>query len=226
MSIEKPNPGISVFRMQPEEGKIPQFVPGQFVFIHALDSEGRSVQKRPYSIASSPSAPYLEFCIRMVHGSLTSILEGMGIGAVVGIEGPMGHFTYAGERRAAFIAGGTGIAPIMSMLRDIAGKGTEGLFVLFYSVKTQEDIIYRKELAELERSNPGIKAVITLTKEERDGWVGECGRLSHEIISRHLPEAGDFSWWMCGPLEMIKSMKECVLGMGADAKKLKMEGWG
>ncbi|MDD5172212.1 MAG: FAD-dependent oxidoreductase [Candidatus ainarchaeum sp.] len=219
-------PGIRIFRLEPMDQPI-SFKPGQFAFLHILDEKGNSVVKRPYSIASAPGAPYLEFCIKLAGGEMTKRLEALGKGAVLGVEGGFGHFSYGDQPKAAFIGGGTGIAPLMSMLRHIADEKLNGTFVLFYSARTRDSIVYGKELEELQKRNPGIKVVITLTREEKPGsWKGECGRFDHEMLSRHMPDAKDFDWWMCGQMEMVKGMKECLAGLGADPKRIRMEGWG
>ena len=226
-SAESPIEHIMIYRLEPLEGKVPQFVAGQAIFLHILEPGGASVEKRPYSVASAPGKGYIELCIKMVHGKLTGRLESMGVGSVVGVEGPMGHFTYKGQKNAAFIGGGTGVAPFMSMLRSIADSGTHGKFVLFYSVKDRASVIYKEELAGLAAANPGITVVTTLTKEEKPAdWAGECGRINHEMIAKHIGQPGEFEWWICGPAEMVKSMRVCLAGMGADLKKLHMEAWG
>ncbi len=212
--------------MEPEEGKVFDYAPGQFAYLHILDESGKTVVKRPYSIASSPSAPYLEFCIKMVGGELTGKLERMGKGTVVGVEGPFGHFSYSGQPNAAFIAGGTGIAPFVSILRYIAEKKLEGCFILFYSARTSGSVVYGDELARLEKENPNIKVVITLTREEPLGWKGECGRINEGMIRKYAAKPADFDWWICGPMALTKAMKECLLGKGVDPKRLRMEGWG
>lgn len=225
-SIETPVAGIKVFRMEPLEGSIPKFLPGQWAFIHLLDEKGGSVDKRPYSVASSPSAPYLEFCIELRGGAFTGRLEKVELGMVVGIEGPQGHMTYGNQPKAAFVAGGTGISPVLSMLRHIADAGLGGEFVLFYSVRSADRLLYRDEFERLRKKNPRIKVVLTLTREAPGGWKGECGRISREMIGKHLGGPADFDWWMCGPVEMVKAVRLCLVEMGADPKRVRMEGWG
>jgi len=225
-SIDENPPGTRIFRLEPEEGQVPEFLPGQFAFIHILDKSGKSADKRPYSIASAPGGRHMEFCIKMVKGRMTSKLELLKAGDALGVEGPLGRFTYTGQPAAAFIAGGSGIAPFMSMLRHIAAKKLKGKFVLFYSSRTKDGISYEKELKSLQQANPDIRVVITLTREVPDGWAGECGRLNDGMIIKHTDDAKDFSWWVCGPMELINSMKACLAGMGVDPKKLELEGWG
>jgi len=225
-SIKNSVPDVKIFRLDPIEGKVPQFFPGQFAFIHLLGESGNSVLKRPYSIASSPSSPYLEFGIEMRGGQMTSRLDALREGQTVGIEGPLGHMAYKGEKKAAFIAGGVGVTPFISTLRHIAEKKISGTFVLFYSVRSADRIVYKDELEALQKKNPGIKAVITLTREAPPGWMGECGRINDALISKHLPQAKEFDWFLCGPPEMVKGVRACLEGLGADPKKIKMEGWG
>ncbi len=225
-SIDVPVAGTKILRLEPIDGVVPPFKPGQWVFLHLLDGKGASVDKRPYSIASAPSAQYLEFCIEMRNGAFTSRLDRVAVGSVLGVEGPQGRMTYNGEKKAAFVAGGTGISPILSMLRHIADKGISGEFVLFYSVRTHDRLLYRDELERLRRKNRCIKTVITLTRETPEGWAGECGRINHEMIAKHLGKPGEFEWWMCGPVEMVKSMRACLAGMGVDEKGVRLEAWG
>lgn len=227
--METPTPDTRILRLKPveaAEGTMPRPKPGQFVFIHILDKAGKSVARKPYSIASSPDSPYMEFCIKMVHGAVTGRLEGMKIGDALGIEGPLGNFFYDGEKKAAFVAGGVGVAPFIGMLRYIAERKMDGRFVLFYSTKTRDSVLYMDELAELARKNPNIKVVMTLTRETPRSWKGECGRLDREMIRKHLGEAKDYHWWICGPVEMVNSIKNCLAGLGKDVKDIRMEGWG
>ncbi|MBI5228317.1 hypothetical protein HY988_07020 [Candidatus Micrarchaeota archaeon] len=217
---------IAILQMEPLNGAIEPFTPGQFIYMHILDESGNSIEKKPYSIASSPKSPYLEFCIKLVNGKVTGKLAAMKSGDVVGIEGPQGHFAYKDQAKAIFLAGGTGIAPMMSMLRSINEKQLRGEFVFFYSTKNDGSIIYRKELAALAAQNPGIRIIITITQESTADWKGEKGRINGALIAKHLTEVKDYDSWMCGPLEMIKGLRTALVENGADIKRMKMEGWG
>lgn len=226
ISLETLSNELKIFRFSSIDGGVPSFSPGQWCFLHLLDGNGDSILKRPYSIASSPSVPYLEFAIDMINGAFTSKLALIEVGAIVGIDGPYGHFSYKDQTKAAFIAGGTGLAPIMSMLRYIDEKKIDGSFFLFYSTKTMDRVLYRKELETIQAHNSGIKVVITLTREEPKEWSGETGRISKEMIAKYAKEPQQFDWWLCGHMELIKNMKDSLVGMGTEAKRLKMEGWG
>ncbi|MFH1785096.1 MAG: FAD-dependent oxidoreductase [Candidatus Micrarchaeota archaeon] len=223
-SIEKSTDSVNIYRMEPIEKKL-EFKPGQFVYIHIFDEQGNTIIKKPYSIASSPSADYLEFCIKMVNGAMTSKLEKLMIGTDIGIEGPLGHFQYNEQKNVGLIASGTGVAPMLSILRDIAGKKLDGNFVLLYSTRTKETIIYQEEFERIQKLNPKIKIIITLTREESE-WNGEKGRINKELITKYIQDPKNTDWWMCGSMGMIKSMKEFLIELKVDTKRIKMEGWG
>ncbi|MBN1170174.1 FAD-dependent oxidoreductase [Candidatus Micrarchaeota archaeon] len=220
-SIRKIGENTNAYRLKPLQKKI-AFSAGEFIMLHILDKNTSQV-KRSYSVASSPDNDEIELCIKLVDGELTSRLAKLHEGEVVGIHKGGGHFTYNGEKKCGFIAGGTGIAPIMGMLRTIAGRKIQGKFVFFCSARTKSSILYEKELKELQKENPGIKVIQTLTREK---WTGESGRVDAEMIKRHVGNPSEFSWWICGPLAMIKSMREHLASLGTDPKKIKMEGWG
>ena len=163
--------------------------------------------------------------MRKIKGELTGRLEELKEGSIVGIEKPGGHMTYSGETRAAFIAGGTGISPMVSILRDIAHKQLKGEFVLFYSARKKEFVLYKEELEELQKRNPDIKVYITLTREEGE-WNGLRGRLCHKVIEKYVVNPNEFKWWLCGPSPMLKGMRECLKSLGIDPKNIRIEGWG
>ena len=227
-SISKADIEIRIFRMRPEkkakQGKL-VYGPGQFVIMHLLDEKGMSVDKRPYSIASEPSDDELEFCIKMVGGRFTSKLEKLKKGDLAGIEGPVGHM-HAKGNRIALLCGGSGIAPVMSIARSIVKQKRKGEFFIFYSARTKEDIAYHGELVEMQEKNPGIRAIITLTREKPEAWNGACGRIDSDLLSKYIKKPADFEYFICGPMAMALAMKECAIAVGAKEENVHFEGWG
>ncbi|MGC8899379.1 MAG: ferredoxin--NADP reductase [Candidatus Micrarchaeia archaeon] len=209
-----------IFRMEPEDGKNIQFRPGQFVKIIKPETN----EFRPYSISSIPEWNFLEFVIRMVGGKFTSYLDGLKEGDRVEVEGPLGHVQYKGEKKCIFVAAGTGIAPIISMLRCIRKKEIEGDFYLFYSNKTKNETVYFDELKKM--NNEGkVRVVFTCTREEVPGF--ESGRVGEEMLKKYLPEElDDFKVFMCGKMEMMLSLKEIFEKLGVKKENVKFEGWG
>lgn len=203
---------------------MPAYQSGQFVFLHIMEG-GKSVVRRAYSLASAPSSPYLEFAIQLVGGQFTGRLEKMEEGDVLGVEGPVGHMIFEGQDKAAFVAGGTGVSPFVGMLRHIAETKAPGDFVLLYSVRTPDHILYKKELESLQRKHPNIQVIITVTREADPSWEGEKGRITCPMVLRHVRQPAECSWFICGPPALVKAMRDCLAEAGADLKKLKMEGW-
>ncbi len=225
-SIKQEADSVKVFRLEPLEGRVMNYKPGQFVFLHFLDEKGESTIKRAYSIASSPDLPYLELAIKMIGGEFTSKLDLVREGEILGVDGPHGHMAYNDESKTAMVCGGCGVAPMMGILRQIAKKQTKGDFILFYSVRNRDQIQYREELEEIRRKNPAVRLVITLTREEPAGWPGEYGRISWEMLKKHSPDPREFNWFMCGPVKMLGELRTSLVQGGVDKKKIKMEGWG
>ncbi len=227
-SISKITPDgqeVRVYTLTPCGQKLDSFLPGQFAKL-ALKKNGTTSISRPYSIASAPSPDgILEFCIKMEKGQLTSLLEKACVGDVIEVDGPYGHFAYSESKKTVLLAGGTGIAPMMSMARYIRNKEIKGEVVLIYSNKTEKDILYRKELETFKQK--GFIIVHTLTREEEGSpWKGERGRISKELVEKYVKDPQNSSWYFCGPLQMVTAFKQIALELGADPKKIKLEGWG
>jgi NAD(P)H-flavin reductase len=219
---------VKLFTLAPLDRKL-EFKPGQFTMLHLLDNNGQSVDKRPYSIASSPLSKHLELCIKILpEGRFTQKLDTLKKGTTIGVEGAWGNFHYHEETNAVFLAGGTGVAPFLSVLRYLNEKKINGNFALFYSVRAREFILYRKELEQLSK-NPNFKIVITLTREEPKAWKGECGRITTAMLKKHVPQLaalGSVYFYICGPMEMAMSIHESITSSGVKKEKVFFEGWG
>ncbi|MEM2908991.1 MAG: FAD-binding oxidoreductase [Candidatus Bilamarchaeaceae archaeon] len=225
MDIRTHEDGIRVIQLVPLAGRLFTYKPGNFLILHLLDEKGESIDKRPYSIASSPTQGYIELAIKMIGGRFTSKLEKLKEGDIVGVEGPLGHFTYDGQNKCVFIAGGVGVAPFMSMLRYIDATKKEGTFILFYSYGKRTDNPYREELNELSK-NPNITIVQFLTREMPAGWNGEIGRIDEARIGKYVKSPKEFRWYICGPPQMCLTLRDVLTGMGVPSRKIKLESWG
>ena len=160
-TIRKCCDDIKMFQFVPVEGKLMEYKPGHFLTLHLLDENRKSIDSRPYSIASSPTQEYIELAIKIINGKFTSKLDKVKEGEIVGIEGPFGSFTYDDQKKCAFVGGGTGVAPLIGMLRYIDTKKIRGKFILFFSCRKKEDMPYSDELQKLSR-NPNIEIICFL----------------------------------------------------------------
>ncbi|MCL4373387.1 MAG: FAD-binding oxidoreductase [Candidatus Marsarchaeota archaeon] len=226
--IGKETPEVTLFRFNPQDNAKIKFDPGMFVMVEYANASTKEKISRAFSIASSPTQPYLEFFISMIHGRFTSHLDTAKEGDIYYITGPYGQFRFvpSEEKKVLFLAGGTGLAPFMSMLRQIRDLGSGNDIVLIYSVKYPTEIIRKEELDELEKAL-NLKTVVTVTRpQEGDGWSGEKGHISADTIRKYAPDFNERTVYVCGPLGFVKAMKDAAEILGIDTSKLKADVWG
>ncbi len=224
--IEKLPEDLRIFTLTPVKERL-SYTPGHFAFLHLLDGSGKSLDKRPYSIASSPTQNHLEFCIKMVKGRFTTKLENVKKGDILGVEGPLGHFILTDDmKRCVFSGGGVGAAPFVSMLRYIADKKLDGDYHFFYCARRKASLAYYEELTGMQKKNPSIKLHFSLTREKPMGWKGLTGRLCGDVFREYIKEPEKYTWFICGPLAMTEAVKQAILDMDVPQEKIKMEGWG
>jgi propane monooxygenase reductase component len=179
------------------------FHAGQYMDIAIPGADG---EHRSFSMASTPGEPdRLEFMIKLYEGGHFSGLLANGHGIKVGDEltctGPYGVFTLrdSSPRRLVFIAGGAGMAPVMSLLRSMAEKGTQRPATFYYGARTEADLF---ELAELERfcaTVPDLRFVPALSEEE---WDGETGLVT-DVVDRLEEDLTEVDAYLCGPPPMV-----------------------
>ena len=179
------------------------FHAGQYMDIAIPGADG---EHRSFSMANTPGEPdRLEFMIKLYDGGHFSGLLANGHGIKVGDEltctGPYGVFTLrdSSPRRLVFIAGGAGMAPVMSLLRSMAEKGTQRPATFYYGARTEADLF---ELAELERlcgSVPDLRFVPALSDEE---WDGETGLVT-DVVDRMEEDLTEVDAYLCGPPPMV-----------------------
>ncbi len=200
-----------IFKLMPKD-KALEYKAGHFVMLN------NGQIGRPYSIASAPSWPYLEFVIHLIGGQFTSYLEKVKVGDELKVKGPAGHFTYNDEERLILIGGGAGIAPLMSITRHVIEE-KKAKVDLFYSSRYLHEAPYLSELMSYAKAGL-INLHFTVTREEIGGF--RHGRFSPEDILK-LGDISDATVFLCGNMAMAKAFKESLEGKVAD---FKVEAWG
>jgi glycine betaine catabolism B len=199
------------------------FLPGQFIFVHmTLNNEKL---KRAYSIASSPlDKEFIEITIKKQTPGTFSVymVDSAKEGDLLEISGPFGKFNYQDTlKEVVFIAGGVGVAPFRGIIRYILQKKLPTKVTLLYSTRTRNEIIYRNELDSINSHN--IKIKYTLTRDET--WDGHKGRIDEAFILENLNNAKDKIYFLCGPLEFIRSTVDILITMGVDNTSIKRDVW-
>ncbi len=221
-------PDVDIFQLKDEDNTKLNFDPGMFVMLTSINpgSDPKEVT-RAFSIASAPQTDTLEFYIHMIHGKFTSRLDNAKIGDKLLVTGPYGQFKFVPneDKKTLFIAGGTGLAPMMSMLRAIKNSAADTDCVMFYSVRFPNEILSGEELKSLE-NEIRLKNIITVTRESEQRWDGERGHINSDMIKRHCNDYSDRTVYICGPLEFVKAMKQATTELGINNVKVKADVWG
>lgn len=217
------NPSVKLFRL-----KFPSpfsFIPGQFVMIHFVNGEQKEV-KRAYSIASAPSKENtIDLCIRKVpRGMASTFLHDLKDGESVKVTGPFGKFSLDPNivRDLVLIAGGTGIAPIRSILQTLPIKDLPIQIIFYFGINSLDDFLFKEELEKL-RKLKNFKLVLVV--KEDAGWDGEKGYISEEILKKHTPDLANKEIYMCGPPQMIRFIKAYLPNLGAKPAQIHIDAW-
>ncbi len=200
-----------------------RFVSGQFAWLR-LGRAPWSVYEHPFSFSSSAERPEeLEFTIKEL-GDDTQRLADLEPGTRAYVDGPYGAFTYARNQAAGFvfIAGGVGIAPIVSMLRTLADVEDQRPMHLIYANCTTDDVIYRSELDQLEdRLDVSVTHVL---EEPPEGWDGERGLVDDGSLDRTLPSRpARYAYFVCGPPAMMDAVEPLLLARGIPPERISSE---
>ncbi len=219
---------VRTFRLvQPGSTRLPfDFVPGQYLNLSLL-IDGKRVN-RSYTIASSPTrVGYCELTVkREEHGvSSRHLHDTVREGTILDVSAPAGRFTFTGgdAESIVLIAGGVGITPLMSKIRYLTDLGWPGEIHLIFAVKSAVDIIFRDELRYLQGRFPNLHVTVTVTRDDGTGWQGERGRITAELMNRAIPEIGSKRIHVCGPDEMMDSVKGMLRELGVSADRIHVE---
>lgn len=220
-------PDVDIFKLEDEDGTKLSFNPGMFVMLTYTDPSTKAEITRAFSIASGPDVKTLEFYIHMIHGRFTSKLEGMKVGDKLKVTGPYGQFKFipSDDKKILLIAGGTGLAPMMSILQEIKNSSTGNDAILLYSVRYPNEIIEKGKLDDL-ASHITLNTTITVTRESDEPWSGERGHIDSAMVKRHCTDYSDRTVYVCGPLAFVKAMKEVAEDLGIKSEKIKADVWG
>jgi ferredoxin-NADP reductase len=209
----------------------PGHLPGQHVDLRLTGEDG-SRAERLYSIASPPEDPHVALTIERIEEGEVSpyLVSEIRPGDRFELRGPIGgHFVWTASRGGPLflIAGGSGVVPLMAMLRHRAAVGSTVPAVLLYSSRTLEDVIYREELARLAREGEGLRVVHTLTRAQPPGWSGGARRIDREMLAEvGVPPSARPHVFICGPTSLVESAGQLLIDLGHAPGLIKTEQFG
>ena len=192
---------------------------GQFALLRFW-APGFRTQAHPFSISRMPDGKYLRFSIKKLGDFTAAVHYSLRPGTPVFIDGPHGVFTEnkcLGDK-ALLIAGGIGITPLRSLAERLQSLGKD--CVLLYANRSQKDIVFRRELSELEERG-GFAVHHVLSAEP--AWPGEKGHLDAERIKRLVPDFAERDAFLCGPPPMLAAVKASLIALGMSKTRIHSE---
>jgi ferredoxin-NADP reductase len=209
----------------------PGHLAGQHVDVRLTAEDGYQAE-RSYSIASPPEGRWVALTVeRLDDGEVSPYLVGeLKVGDKLEMRGPIGgHFVWrAGESRPLLlIAGGSGVVPLMAMLRHRASTAHKNPARLLYSSRTLDDVIFRDELDRLAAINDGLAVKHTLTRDKPAGWDGYTRRIDRAMLEEVAWSKDEMpAVFVCGPTSFVEAAADLLVAMDYDPMWIKTERFG
>jgi ferredoxin-NADP reductase len=204
---------------------------GQHVDVRLTADDGYQAQ-RSYSIASAPEDSRLAITVeRLEDGEVSPYLVGeVKVGDKVELRGPIGgYFVWKAQTSSPLLllAGGSGIVPLMAMLRHRSATGSKVRARLLYSSRTADDIIYKEELDRIASSGAGVEVAHALTRAQPSGWKGYARRIDRDMLREIAwPAQQSPIVFICGPTSFVESAAGLLVDLGYDPLQIKTERFG
>jgi ferredoxin-NADP reductase len=204
---------------------------GQHVDVRLTGDDGYQAQ-RSYSIASAPEAERLTLTVEHIEDGEVSpyLTTELRTGDRFEVRGPIGgHFVWTAALGGPLllVAGGSGIVPLMAMLRHRAAAKSAVPAALLYSSRTFDDIIYREELERLAAPGNGLRVMHTLTRKQPSGWSGGNRRIDREMLTAAgFPAAARPRIFVCGPTPLVEAAAQSLSEIGHEPALIKTERFG
>ncbi|MFA6406037.1 MAG: FAD-binding oxidoreductase [Patescibacteria group bacterium] len=223
----KPTEDLCRLILEPADGEpVFDFSAGQFVMVREPNDDGSSTHPRAFSLASAPceSRDKIEFGIKS-QGSLSSALCASQEGDTFHIQGPYGAFTLNKDaQQVVFFAGGVGMTPFRSHIRESLMTGLNQELILFYSSQYLNDLMYHQEFLELAKQHSNFTYIPVVTRECPVDWLGECQRIDSAMLDKYVKDYSVGEFMMCGPAPLMDSLREMLQAKGVDTdKRLRFE---
>jgi ferredoxin-NADP reductase len=206
-------------------------LPGQHLDVRLTAEDGYQAQ-RSYSIASPPEDELIKLTVERVNNGDVSpyLVDDLRVGDRFELRGPIGGYfvwTVATRGPLWLIAAGSGIAPLMAMLRHRARRKVRTPALLLYSSRSLEDVIYRDELDLMARCDRDLRIVNTLTRKQPDEWNGHRGRIDRALLAEAcFPPEQAPNTFICGPTPFVEHVATLLVELGHDPLMIRTERFG
>jgi ferredoxin-NADP reductase len=221
--VVRETPRALLLRLEGARGAL-AFAAGQAVMAGLADR----TERKPYSIASPPEAcrrdGVIEFLVETgSDGQAGPHLEGVGPGSRVAVDGPVGGFEVPGRMRRdlLLVAGGTGVAPLRSIMASLLARRRPPAMTLVYSARTPEEFAFGREWRRLSRAGR-IRLVTTVTREAGGSWRGRRGRIRQAWIDAIVGQRPPLCF-VCGPDSFVVTMMAMLGAAGVPARNIRRE---
>jgi ferredoxin-NADP reductase len=228
--IRDETPTVRTFTLAMPEW--PGHRPGQHVDLRLTAEDGYSVE-RSYSIASEPErGPEIDISVeRIPDGEVSPFLHDVVVpGDRLEVRGPIGgYFVWeaGGSEPLLLVAGGSGVVPLMAMVRQRSRSGAGNPTRLLFSSRGPDEIIYRNELDALASRGDGFAVVHTLTREQPAGWTGYARRIDEPMLAEVLAPLGASSrTFVCGPTSLVEGVANALVRIGLTPSQIRTERFG
>jgi ferredoxin-NADP reductase len=230
ISIRDETPRVKTIRFAVD--RWPGHLAGQHADVR-LTSESGYRAERSYSIASPPELTALELTVeRLDAGEVSSFLTGeLRPNDTIQLRGPIGgHFAWSaaeGRRPLLLVGGGTGVVPLMSILRHRKLSHSRVPAALLYSARTRRDLIYNDELTDLARQDRSFTLQVTLTRDVEPGWPGATGRIDLHAMQRLMTTPGGArDCFVCGSTDFVEAAAALLIDAGQPRDAIRTERFG
>lgn len=218
--------GTRLFCFEKPEGFV--FQAGQSIDLSLIDPPETDIEgnTRSYSLCSAPQENSLAVATRMRDTAFKRVLGSMTQGSELSFDGPFGSFFLHENvaRPAVFLAGGIGVTPFRSIIRDAEARALPHSLVLFYSNRTPQDAPFLRELQDMQSKNPRFILVATMTAEEvGQEWHGERGYLDAGVLERHIPRDASPIYYLAGPQAYVTAMRSLLVSAGISGDDIRFE---
>jgi ferredoxin-NADP reductase len=204
---------------------------GQHVDVRLTAEDGYRAQ-RSYSIASAPEGERLVLTVdRLDDGEVSPYLTDVLVaGDKLEFRGPIGgYFTWeeGDGGPLLLVGGGSGVAPLMAMIRHRAAAGSGVPVRLLYSSRSYQEIIYREELETLAAREASLEIFHALTRSRPEGWAGYARRIDAQMLREvSWPANENPLAFVCGPTSFVEGVADALVGLGHDPARVKTERFG